>query len=189
MSRSSISPSRLLLNTAGQDRSNRASSLLFLVLGVTAGVALVLSLSRGRAQRTRQRRASERVFGASRVRPFPLLDGAPRPPVPVRPTDALGELEARVLEVFCHDPILRERAIDIGALEGGVVELTGWVEAPTEVAHAMTITRGVPGVAQVIDHLAVRGREAPRNHSSGNYAAVREDPLDEREPLSPPRAD
>src|SRR5687768_11869042 len=55
-------------------------------------------------------------------------------------------LEERVLEAFRNDPILSERAIDIGAIGDGIIELTGWVHEPDEATHAVTITRGVPGV-------------------------------------------
>jgi osmotically-inducible protein OsmY len=65
-------------------------------------------------------------------------------------------LEARVLEAFRNDPILRSRAVDIGAIGDGLVELTGWVFSADEVAHAMTIARGVPDVQHVIDRLSVR---------------------------------
>lgn len=71
-------------------------------------------------------------------------------------------LEERVLEAFRNDPILSERAIDIGALGDGIIELTGWVHEPDEATHAVTITRGVPGVETVVNRLDVRvaGREA-----------------------------
>src|SRR6476620_10315196 len=36
------------------------------------------------------------------------------------------ELEERVLEAFRNDPTLSERAIDIGAIGDGIIELTGW---------------------------------------------------------------
>ncbi|MEO7367605.1 MAG: hypothetical protein ABIZ36_06595, partial [Gemmatimonadaceae bacterium] len=39
------------------------------------------------------------------------------------PLDATEELEERVLEAFRNDPILSERAIDIGAIDEGIVEL------------------------------------------------------------------
>jgi hypothetical protein len=71
-------------------------------------------------------------------------------------TPDLLTLESRVLEAFHHDPVLRERAIDIGAIAPGVIELTGWVHAPEEVQHALTIARGIPDVQHVVDQLAVR---------------------------------
>jgi hypothetical protein len=76
---------------------------------------------------------------------------AQRPPLPDAAT-----LEARVLEAFHHDPVLAERAIDIGAIAPGVIELTGWVHAPDEVRHALIMARGVPDVQHVVDQLAVR---------------------------------
>jgi hypothetical protein len=65
-------------------------------------------------------------------------------------------LEERVLEAFRNDPILSERAIDIGAIGDGIIELTGWVHEPDEAPHAVTITRGVPGVETVVNRLDVR---------------------------------
>lgn len=65
-------------------------------------------------------------------------------------------LEERVLEAFRNDPILSERAVDIGAIGDGIIELTGWVHEPDESTHAVTITRGVPGVETVVNRLDVR---------------------------------
>ncbi|HLE56492.1 MAG TPA: BON domain-containing protein, partial [Rhodothermia bacterium] len=76
-----------------------------------------------------------------------------------RPLEPTEELEERVLEAFRNDPILSERAIDIGALDDGIVELTGWVNAADEAEQAVVITRGVPGVDTVVNRLAVRTEE------------------------------
>jgi BON domain len=65
-------------------------------------------------------------------------------------------LEERVLEAFRNDPTLSERAIDIGAIGDGIIELTGWVHQPDEATHAVTITRGVPGVETVVNRLDAR---------------------------------
>ncbi len=75
------------------------------------------------------------------------------------PLDAIEELEERVLEAFRNDPILSERAIDIGAIDDGIVELTGWVNADDESQQAVVIARGVPGVETVVNRLAVRAEE------------------------------
>ncbi len=83
--------------------------------------------------------------------------------------EELEELEERVLEAFRNDPILAERAIDIGAVDGDTVELTGWVHSPSEIGHALTLARGVPGVEAVVDRLAVRVSNEPRNHSGEQY--------------------
>ena len=69
------------------------------------------------------------------------------------------ELEERVLEAFRNDPILSERAIDIGAVEDGIIELTGWVNSEEESHQAVVIARGVPGVDTVVNRLAIRSEE------------------------------
>ena len=69
-------------------------------------------------------------------------------------------LEERVLEAFRNDPILSERAVDIGAIGDGIIELTGWVHEADEATHAVTITRGVPGVETVVNRLDVRLADA-----------------------------
>ena len=75
------------------------------------------------------------------------------------PLDATEELEERVLEAFRNDPILSERAIDIGAIDEGIVELTGWVNADDESQQAVVVARGVPGVETVVNRLAIRADE------------------------------
>lgn len=79
------------------------------------------------------------------------------------------ELEERVLEAFRNDPVLGERAVDIGAIGEGIIELTGWVHAPAEVQLALTITRGVPGVDTVVNRLTVREEERELEESASDY--------------------
>lgn len=80
------------------------------------------------------------------------------------------ELEERVLEAFSNDPILQERPIDIGAISEGIIELTGWVNAESEVTHAVTLARGVPGVDTVVNRVAVRPEEDLRDATARKYA-------------------
>jgi hypothetical protein len=68
-------------------------------------------------------------------------------------------LEERVLEAFRNDPILSERAIDIGSIAEGVIELAGWVEDESEAQHAVTIARGVPDVDTVVNRIAIGDEE------------------------------
>ncbi len=70
-----------------------------------------------------------------------------------------AELEERVLEAFNNDPILSERAVDIGAVEPGTIELTGWVYTRGEIEHATTIARGVPDVRTVVNQITLRADE------------------------------
>jgi len=70
-------------------------------------------------------------------------------------------LEERVLEAFRNDPILSTRAVDIGSLRTGVIELAGVVDTAQEAQHAVTIARGVPGVTTVVNRI-VTGIHEPR---------------------------
>lgn len=79
-------------------------------------------------------------------------------------------LEERVLEAFRNDPILSERAIDIGAVGDAIIELTGYVYSTDESTHAVTVTRGVPGVDTVVNRLAVREEEEEFEDSARRYA-------------------
>ncbi|MBC7844368.1 MAG: BON domain-containing protein [Gemmatimonadaceae bacterium] len=96
-------------------------------------------------------RSARRDRPADRVRPL-RTERAPR-----RPPNDEAELEARVLETFRNDPILVDRPIDIGAIGTGIIELTGWVDAASEIRHATTLTRGTIGVNTVVNRLIVRG--------------------------------
>jgi hypothetical protein len=78
-------------------------------------------------------------------------------------------LEERILEAFRNDPVLSERAIDIGALGRGIIELTGWVHADDEAHHAVTVTRGVPGVETVVNRLVVREDEDRLSENADRY--------------------
>jgi hypothetical protein len=82
-------------------------------------------------------------------------------------------LEERVLEAFRNDPILSERAIDIGSIGDGIIELAGWVESEDEAEHAVTLARGVPDVDTVVNRMSIgdeerRFREASRRVKEGD---------------------
>jgi hypothetical protein len=81
------------------------------------------------------------------------------------------ELEERVLEVFSNDPVLRERAVDIGAINPATIELTGHVFTAAESEHAMTIARGVPGVTTVVNLLSIRADEQGEDAAAERYAS------------------
>ena len=74
--------------------------------------------------------------------------------------DDMPVLEERVLEAFNNDPVLAERAIDIGSIGRGVIELAGWVESDEEADHAITVARGVPEVVTVVNRLMIEDEEA-----------------------------
>jgi hypothetical protein len=79
-------------------------------------------------------------------------------------------LEERVLEAFRNDPILSERAIDIGSVGDGAIELTGRVDAAEESERATTITRGVPGVETVVNRIIVGEEEDMLDENARRFA-------------------
>ncbi len=87
-------------------------------------------------------------------------------------------LEERVLEAFRNDPILSTRAVDIGSLRTGVIELAGVVDTAQEAQHAVTIARGVPGVQSVVNRIVTgihepRYREASHGSRAGAHDVER----------------
>jgi hypothetical protein len=83
--------------------------------------------------------------------------------------DGAEELEERVLEAYKNDPTLSERAIDIGAVEDGIIELTGWVNSEDEAHQAVVVARGVPGVATVVNRLGIRTDEVLFDDAAHHY--------------------
>lgn len=78
-------------------------------------------------------------------------------------------LEERVLEAFKNDPTLSERAIDIGAVEDGIIELTGSVNSEEEAHQAVVVARGVPGVSTVVNRLTIRTDEDLFDDAAHHY--------------------
>ena len=143
-------------NRSGARTGNRLGAV---VLGALAGMAVGMLLAdRGllagagaRKRRTaKPPTADDEAVPENSVRP-PWRARSPR-----RPPNDEAELEARVLETFRNDPILVDRPIDIGAIGTGIIELTGWVDAPPEIRLATTLTRGTIGVHTVVNRLLVR---------------------------------
>ena len=85
-----------------------------------------------------------------------------------------SEIEERVLEVFRNDPILSERAIDIGAVGEESIELAGWVNTEEEAEHAVTVARGTPGVVTVVNRIAI-GEEEDRLRDHASRSAAGDD--------------
>jgi Putative phospholipid-binding domain. len=78
-------------------------------------------------------------------------------------------LEDRVLEAFRNDPTLSERAIDIGAVEDAIIELTGSVNSEEEAHQAVVVARGVPGVNTVVNRLTIRTDEDLFDDAAHHY--------------------
>jgi hypothetical protein len=92
--------------------------------------------------------------------------------------DAEGDsaLEEGVLRAFRRDAVLSERAIDIGAIGEGIIELSGWVETHEESEHAMAVTRTVPGIVTVVSRLFIGADEQ-------SASDLDEDDVDDGRPL------
>ncbi|HWL39028.1 MAG TPA: BON domain-containing protein [Gemmatimonadaceae bacterium] len=88
---------------------------------------------------------------------------------PIGSLNGEEELEERVLEAFRNDPILSERAVDIGAVEDRIIELTGWVNSDDEAHQAVAVARGVPGVETVVNRLAIRTEEDLLDDAAQRY--------------------
>jgi BON domain len=85
-------------------------------------------------------------------------------------------LEESVLRAFRRDSVLSERAIDIGAIGEGIIELSGWVETREESDHAMAVTRKVPGIITVVSRLFIGADEQDESD-------LDEDEIDESAPM------
>ncbi len=167
-----------------EQEESGSGSALFLVLGALAGFAAGVYVAeqyggfRGLTDKIRERlgRESDEDDLLTGLDDDDLddedrLDAAGYADDDEELMSATDELEERVLEAFRNDPILSERAIDIGAIDDGIVELTGWVNAEDETHHALTVTRGVPGVETVVSRLSVRADEELYDDLAERYEA------------------
>ncbi|HWZ61000.1 MAG TPA: BON domain-containing protein [Gemmatimonadaceae bacterium] len=161
-----------------QDDDDSSHGLLLLAAGAVAGIAAGMYLAHrfgglsGLTARLRER------FGGAMTTDDEEEDTRPPAHEPYADEDeedvfvsADEELEERVLEVFSNDPVLRERAVDIGAINPATIELTGHVYSEVESEHAVTIARGVPGVTTVVNRLGIRADEQGEDAAAGRYAA------------------
>jgi hypothetical protein len=164
-----------------RDRDSSAAGTLLVTVGALAGLAAGILLAQrygglsGLSTRVRDRLGSR--FGTDEAEEGGEEMQSPRgfdAPEYDEGDDAYDDgsdeaLEERVLEAFRNDPVLSERAVDIGAIGSGIIELTGWVQAEDETAHAVTVTRGVPGVVTVVNRLTVREEEERFEESGRRY--------------------
>lgn len=156
-----------------RDTQSATSGALYLAVGALAGLAVGIAVAerigglaglttrvRGRLQRAVEEDEGYAGYDYEAEESYDELDEELSPE---------EELEERVLETFRNDPVLSERAVDIGALSEGIIELTGWVHSHDEVQHALTLTRGVPGVDTVVNRLTVRAEDEEFDDSARRY--------------------
>jgi hypothetical protein len=149
-----------------EDDSSTAGTITSVLLGAVAGFAVGMFVAQrvggfsGIANRMRRgaEEAGERLHrGHAVADDFADYEGYEDDELATEGT----ELEERVLEAFRNDPILAERALDIGGIGEATIELAGWVNSEDEAEHAVVIARGVPGVDTVVNRIAV-GEEEER---------------------------
>ena len=161
-----------------RDEDSLGPSVLSLAVGALAGfvAGVVLAQRVGGLEGITERLRSRRDQLASSVRRrFEEEEEQFDDELDEQAMDAEAELEERVLEAFRNDPILSERAVDIGAVGEDVIELTGWVHTDDEADHAVTVARGTPGVGTVVNRLLVGEEEQrlatnARRHEEGDPA-------------------
>ncbi len=145
------------------DESSATGTVLGVLLGAAAGFAIGMVVAQrvggfsGLTQKLRRRRATVGNGATPQLEATDDFDDIEEDDLEAESYDEA--LEDRVLEAFRNDPILCERAIDIGSIGEGVIELAGWVENESESQHAVTIARGVPDVDTVVNRIAIGDEE------------------------------
>jgi hypothetical protein len=148
-----------------EDESSVAGTVAPILLGALAGFAIGMFVAqrvggfRGLADTVRRRGRSDVASTTPKVADDFADDADAFEDDEIEEQDEQSGLEERVLEAFRNDPILAERAIDIGGIGEATIELAGWVTTEEEAEHAVTIARGVPGVRTVLNRIAVGDEE------------------------------
>lgn len=75
-------------------------------------------------------------------------------------------LTARVKAALIKDPQVKGRSIDVDTKDGQVT-LHGALDTDDEVAHAMEVARGVPGVTNVVNRLTVKSEDKASRSNQG----------------------
>lgn len=172
------------------DESSVAGTVTSVLLGAVAGFAVGMLVAQrvggfsgltGLARRVRDgddEADATRAAGPVVADDFAEYDDEYEDDELMESSESGSELEERVLEAFRNDPILSERAIDIGGIGEATIELAGWVATEQEAEHAVVLARGVPGVDTVLNRIAV-GDEEERIQDHGRRFAAGEDALTE----------
>jgi hypothetical protein len=151
-----------------EDESSIAGTVAPVLLGALAGFAVGMLVAQrvggfsGLADRVRRRgKADDATTTTGPAVADDFADYEEYEDDEIEEQDEGSGLEERVLEAFRNDPILAERALDIGGIGEATIELAGWVTTEEEAEHAVTIARGVPGVQTVVNRIAI-GEEEER---------------------------
>lgn len=76
----------------------------------------------------------------------------------------------RVRDALHNSPIYKFREVGVQTFNG-VVQLNGFVDSGNQKRAAEDITRTVPGVARVVNKIAVKSEVAPTGRANGVYQA------------------
>ena len=155
------------------DESSVPGTVTSVLLGAVAGFAVGMLVAQrvggfsGLADKIRRRRADEDEAEASAPAVADDFSEYDEEYDELEDEGVPNEgLEERVLEAFRNDPILSERAIDIGGIGEDTIELAGWVNTEEEAEHAVVLARGVPGVETVVNRIAIGDlEERIRDHT------------------------
>ena len=158
-----------------EDKESSGPGLLTLAIGAVAGLAVGVVMAQrfgglaGISARLRERLGEGRLEAADDEYDIEEYDSDELEESDEDSEDMM--LEERVLEAFRNDPILSERAVDIGAIGEGIIELAGWVHDDTEATHAVTVARGTPGVETVVNRMAIGELETAFDENARRYEA------------------
>ncbi len=161
-----------------EDESSAAGTVASVLLGAVAGFAVGMLVAQrvggfsGLAQKVRFRGGAADEPRASTPMVADDFAGYEEDEYEDDELEEQGEgLEDHVLEAFRNDPILADRAVDIGGIGESTIELAGWVNTEEEAEHAVTIARGVPGVGTVVNRIAVGDEEERVADHARRFAA------------------
>ncbi|MEO5815387.1 MAG: BON domain-containing protein [Gemmatimonadaceae bacterium] len=148
-----------------EDESSVAGTVTSVLLGALAGFAVGMVVAqrvggfRGLAEKLRRGKPGATDDAGSPVVADDFADYEEYDDDEIEEGAEATGLEDLVLEAFRNDPVLSERAIDIGGIGDTTIELAGWVKSDEESNLAVTIARGVPGVTTVLNRIAVGDEE------------------------------
>jgi len=144
----------------GEGRGGGDNTLIF-ALGAATGFALSLWLVGRATRRVEAGGVGGRIRESARSLTDRLRPGRLRREYSDQ--RELTQLEDAVLDAFLRDPILSERAIDVGAISRGIIELSGAVDTHGEAELAVHTAQRIPEVETVVNRLEVEDDIARRS--------------------------
>lgn len=142
-----------MARSRGRGDADWGEQALVFAMGAAGGLAIGLLLSRRSDSPARVRRVGTRIRERARGVALTLRPGHLRRAA--REQLELTRLEDAVLDEFLRDPVLSERAIDVGCISRGIIELSGSVRTPAEADRAVASARRVGGVETVVSRMDV----------------------------------